>query len=110
MKTAVVELSNPIGDFLGKTVKRIVLREPTYSLYARFGELYTYGRTAEGTEFATARDDVIAEYLDRCVIEPEDSSVLQLVNNVKDARALRAALAGFFHDTAEADTSGPQQS
>ena len=110
MKTAVVELMNPIPDFHGKRVTRIVLREPSYRLYAQFGELYTYGRTTEGTEFATARENVIAEYLDRCVIEPEDSSVLQLVDNVKDARALRAALAGFFQDTAAADTSEPQPS
>lgn len=109
MKTAVVELANPIQDFHGKRVTRIVLREPNYRLYAQLGELYTYGRTTEGTEFATARENVIAEYLDRTVVEPDDSAVLQFIDNVKDARALRAALTSFFQDTGAADISAPPQ-
>lgn len=94
MKKTTVPLSEPIKGHAGD-IRQVVLREPTGSEYIELGEPYVIARNKDGTMYSVENDQVIATYLERCVVEPDALLLKQM--GLKDGMAVKAALLDFFH-------------
>lgn len=80
----------------GEAVREIVLKEPTWDDYAELGELFEAQPGPGGTRLVVENREAVKAYVERCVgnIQPSELGMLGLA----DARALRSALIGFFHN------------
>jgi Phage tail assembly chaperone proteins, E, or 41 or 14 len=92
MKSITITLAEPITGH-GGPIRTITLRPPTGGDYMSLGEPYTTVRSDDGRGHAVAVESVIAEYMRRCA--DIDPLLLDTVT-LKDARALRDAVVGFF--------------
>ena len=107
MKTAEVTLSEPITTHDGPCSK-VVLRSPKYGDVFALGEPQAYAVDPNsGLLFTSNRDDVIRQYVQRCVIEPKNPDLLEQCN-LADSLAIREAILGFFEAArAERSTNTP---
>lgn len=80
----------------GAAVREVVLKEPTWDDYAEFGEIFEAQPGPGGTRLIVENREALKAYVERCVdnIQPAELGMLGLT----DARALRTALIGFFHN------------
>src|SRR5690348_7649189 len=105
MPNVTITLRNPIegpvhnpgpGDTrVTQQISEIVLREPRYRDLMTLGEPAAYARSDGGLVYQAERDDVIAAYLDRLIISPQDRGLLEQVS-LADALQLKEAVFGFF--------------
>jgi hypothetical protein len=107
-KTVTIDLAEPIDNF-GKPCPRVVLREPTYATYARLGEPYSFGRTRDGIIINVLKDEVLAAYVEACLVEPTNAGLLATLALV-DAKRLRKAVLDFFSRADEAISDAPSES
>jgi hypothetical protein len=102
-KTVRIPLNPPIKGHKGQ-VREIVLREPTFEEYLRLGDPYIFVPVAGGTAFPSESAEVISQYIDILVVEPERLLLAQC--GFKVAREIKEAVLGFFlPDAAESGDS-----
>lgn len=103
MKTITVNLVDPITTPRGE-VTSAILREPTAREYFALGEPFAFASAAQGTTLPMEREDVIADYLGRCLQSP---LTLDLVegSSIANAYRLKEAVLGFFAQARSAATS-----
>lgn len=81
-----------------KPVSELVLKEPTFDDYGALGEPVEVQTGAGGVRLVIVNNEVVRGYIERSVdgIDPANLGLLGL----PDARALREAILGFFHQPA----------
>ena len=97
-KTVTVELSEPLIGHKGP-IQVIVLREPKAAEYWEYGEPTRLAYT-NGFGVKIENDEAIKAYIEAVVTEPKDPLLLGQLN-LKDARAVKKALLGFFTEKSE---------
>ena len=96
MPSRTVKLDKPVALHPGQlATTEIIVREPTGGEFLDFGEPRIYSRTKVGAFFGVEDKEVIASYLNTCIVNDGGSHLLRLLT-VKDIRAVKAALFLFF--------------
>lgn len=89
---------NPSGQ-----IHEIVLREPKFRDIMLLGEPAAFARSDGGMIYQAEKDDVIAAYIDRLLVEPKDPALLNQLG-VTDTMQLKDAVFGFFQIAKTATT------
>jgi hypothetical protein len=108
--TKSVPLQKPFPGAEG-IVSTVIVREPSGSEYLQLGEPKTWVRAAGGMALVE-NDDVIRKYVERCIVKPDPLLALNQLS-LKDMRAVRDAVLGFFSEeesTEATTTSAPDSS
>lgn len=100
-----VKLTTPISVD-GKPVAEIILKEPGFDLYLQLGDPYTTARSREGTLFMVPRDEIIRDYVEKCLVSPDNPHDLMQISGLADAMKIRSAVLGFFSDSNTAIAEG----
>jgi hypothetical protein len=101
-ETIVIPLSKPLRAHGGESIKRIVLREPTFDEYLSLGDPWTIAASNDGAPFAVENTAVIKQYIDLCILEPKDTLLLNQAS-ARVARQVKEKLLAFFRPDATAD-------
>lgn len=96
MKHVTIELSEPIIGH-SDPIRRVVLQEPRARDYFALGEPSVYARNPDGTVYAVENAEVIDRYIERCIVEPKESILLDQMS-LGDAMRVKDAVLGFFSD------------
>lgn len=94
-KTTVIQLSEIREGFNGK-FDRVVVREPTLREVFQFGEPIEVSRTKDGQVVAVEHLDVLKNYLDILIVEP-DSAIQVSGLPLTDALRVKDAIVDFFY-------------
>lgn len=89
-----IPLSRPITGH-GETFNEIILREPAYPDIMLLGEPSAFARDGSGMIYTAEKDDTIRAYIERLLVSPKDSSLLNQLN-ATDTFQLRDAVHDFF--------------
>jgi hypothetical protein len=100
-----IEGPGPNKDQVTVQISQIVLREPRFKDVMTLGEPAVYARSEAGMIYQAEKDDVIAAYIERLLVEPKDPALLNQVG-LADTLQLKEAVFGFFQ-TARRATSQP---
>lgn len=89
-----IPLSKPIT---GHDVEftEIILREPAYPDIMALGEPSAFARDGSGMIYTAEKDDTIRAYIERLLVSPKDSALLNQLN-ATDTFQLRDAVHDFF--------------
>ena len=102
MSTRKLLLDKPVHLHPGQpATTEITIREPTGGEFLDFGEPRIYSRTKDGAFFGVEDKEVIAQYLNVCIVNDGGTHLLRLLS-VKDIRAVKVALFLFFDGEATA--------
>ncbi|MCW2276379.1 hypothetical protein GJ654_18805 [Rhodoblastus acidophilus] len=86
-------IGEPIKSHSGP-VTAVTLREPRYSEYSELGEPARWA-VKDGVSIRIENDDAIKGYIERCVVAPADSLLLDQAELV-DAMRIKEGMLGFF--------------
>lgn len=100
-ETVTVTLKKPLRGPNGLEVKAVVVREPMFDDVIELGDPYTIAITATKVPFQVENAEVIRAYLERCIVEPQDPSLLKQVN-ARTAIEIKDKLLAFFQPDAPA--------
>lgn len=84
-------------------IKEIVLREPKFRDIMLLGEPAAFARSDGGMIYQAEKDDVIAAYIERLLIAPQDPALLNQLG-VADTMQLKDAVFSFFQIAKKATT------
>jgi hypothetical protein len=90
-----IEGPGPNRDQVTVQITQIVLREPRYRDIMLLGEPAAFARSDGGMIYQAEKDDVIAAYVERLLVEPKDPNLLNQVG-LADTLKLRDTIFGFF--------------
>jgi hypothetical protein len=100
-RTVDITLDKPLIGHNGP-IHKVVVREPTFAEYLKFGDPFIWVPLAGGGAFPSENLGVIASYIGICVVEPNDALIIQL-GGLDLARKIKDAIVGFFLPASEAD-------
>lgn len=106
MSGKTIKLSTPINWHRGQ-IKEIILREPKYRDYMKFGEPTTWVSVNEGGAFLQENVQTLARWIEE-LADCEVTALDQL--SLKDTLALRGAVRGFFIPSQDEDKTGKTES
>lgn len=97
-----IRLAKPLTTHEGP-ISEIVIREPSFDEYLTFGDPWTVAATGsdERTAFAVENIEVIKQYLQVCLVKPQDPALLSQAG-ARVAKDVKEALLGFFRPDAAA--------
>ncbi len=93
-----VKLATPVVAH-EKVVSEIELREPTGGEYVRLGDPRVLVRSQTGSGYFVEQNDVIAQYVEKCMVAPADAGVAAAVRellSLEDMMAVKMAILDFF--------------
>ncbi len=104
--TKTVALRTPIL-FHDSQIREIEFREPRWRDHEELGEVDGWIRAPDGTVSRMAYPSVVAAYAKRCIVKPDDASILELLP-LRETLAVHEVVAGFFTEAraTEASTAG----
>lgn len=91
--TQVVKLSRKY-EAHGNVFDEVTVREPRFVDLMALGEPYEVQKTANNVPVVIENTAIIADYVNRCVVNPGIECLAEL--GIKDARAVRGAVLSFF--------------
>jgi hypothetical protein len=94
MANTTITLKTPIEGGEGQ-IKQVILREPRYLDVMSLGEPAAFARSEGGIVFTSEKTDVVQAYIERLVVQPADSALLQQLG-LADALQLKETIFGFF--------------
>jgi len=101
MPHATIQLLEPIeGPGTSKEnptiqISQVVMRAPKFADVMALGEPAAFARSEGGMIFQAEKDDVVAGYINRLVIEPKDPQLLNQLG-LADSLRLREQVFDFF--------------
>lgn len=98
MKTATIKLTGEPLMLHGQPVTEIVLREPRGAELFSIGDVYVRTQHIVNDTVSmtpAVDDDAVRAYLERCLVSPGSTSVLDLLG-LQDAIKVRRAMLDFF--------------
>lgn len=99
-KTVTIDLDEALISHTGP-IKKIVIREPSYSEYLEIGDPYTVAGTKSGGQvFMVENAEVIKAYIALCMVEPKDPALLEQAS-ARVGRDVKQAVLGFFQPAVE---------
>ena len=90
-----IDLLTPLLDHSGP-VRQVVLREPRAADFFELGDPVAWARSGDMV-YSADKDAVVKAYIDRCVVEPKNTLLLEQLS-LADAMRLRDAVIDFFTD------------
>jgi hypothetical protein len=101
-ETIVIPLSKPLRAHGGESITRIVLREPTFDEYNSIGDPWMIAASKDGAPFVVENVEVIKQYINRCVVEPKDTLLLNQAS-ARVAKQVKEKLLTFFQPDASTE-------
>jgi hypothetical protein len=93
MTNQVVKLSRRY-EAHGTVFDEVTVREPRFEDLMTLGEPYEVQKTSNNVPIVIENTAIVADYVERCVVKPGIECMVVL--GIKDARAVRGAVLGFF--------------
>lgn len=103
MANVTIKLTEPIEAPAGQVVE-VVLRAPKFPDIMLLGEPAAFARSEGGMIFQAEKDEVVAAYIRRLLVEPKDPALLNQIG-LADSLQLKEAVFGFFKAAREAISS-----
>jgi hypothetical protein len=72
-----IEGPGPSKDQPTVQIKQIVLRQPKYRDMMLLGEPAAFARSEGGIMFSSEKDEIIQAYIERLLVEPKDTQLLE---------------------------------
>jgi hypothetical protein len=103
--TKTVKLLRPFPWMDGRMVTQITLKEPSGRLYVKLGDPRVLVWNASGGGYWVEQQEVIAAYLENCIVQDSDAAVLgaQILDRLalEDVMATKGILFSFFDGAAK---------
>ena len=103
--TKIVKLLRPFPWVDGQMVTQITLKEPSGRQYVKLGDPRVLVWNTSGGGYWVEQQEVIAAYLESCIVQDSDAAVLgaQILDRLalEDVMGVKAALFDFFEGAAK---------